>query len=107
MKVLGETITLHGDLLDLLEDNGFHNFRNQTRIICKCTGVRDANEKCKALGWFLTGNLFNKSYTIETFDRTELNLCEKSDVWLQIDRKRWLALGEKSVEYKPEIVMVE
>lgn len=83
MKVLGTNIFLSGDKYrHVVELGGDRNNRNQFRIICKCRGLKNANEKCAALG--LGKNVFSKSYTSETGNKKELKLCEESDVWICI-----------------------
>lgn len=54
--------------------------RNEFRIICKCKGIRDANEKCSSLGFPL--KTFIPKYTSETYNEQELAACENGDVFV-------------------------
>ncbi len=84
MKVLGTNTFLYGNLLDKMSERGYSGSDNQFRIICKCRGVADANRKCKEIG--LHDKIFSyNGFTMETGNKTELELCEKENIWFSIN----------------------
>lgn len=54
--------------------------RNEFRIICKCKGMRDANEKCSSLG--LYPKTFKQGFSCETANKQELEVCEQGEVFI-------------------------
>ncbi|MSS07066.1 hypothetical protein FYJ38_00235 [Clostridium sp. WB02_MRS01] len=81
MKVLGTNTGLPYEMLQKiskLSDKELHH--NQFRIICKCKGIADANRKCKEEG--LASKVFSPGWTSITGNKTELELCEKEDIWI-------------------------
>lgn len=83
MKVLGTNTFLYGDILDKMRERGYSGTHNQFRIICKCRGISDANKKCKEIG--LHDRIFSSAFSMETGNKTELELCEKEDIWFSIN----------------------
>lgn len=83
MKVLGTNIMIGGDKLDKLKELGYKGCHSQFRIICKCKSMAEANRKCEGLGFYK--NTFSKSYSCETGNKLELELCESEDVWICLD----------------------
>lgn len=83
MKVLGTNVIIGGKPLERLKQLGYKGGQNQFYIICGCRGMRDANEKCKALG--MRDNVFVRNYTSETGNKESLELASDGSVWILVD----------------------
>lgn len=84
MKVLGTNTSVGFDRLNALKELGYIGHHNQFRIICKCKSMADANRKCEAAG--VGSKTFQSTYTSETGNKTELEICEKTDIAFGIDQ---------------------
>lgn len=73
-----------------LSDKEF--FHNQFRVICRCKGIADGNKKCELAG--LGSRVFTPGWTSITGNRTELELCEKEDIWIRIDGNTYVSIKE-------------
>lgn len=84
MKVLVTNTELPYDMLQKIKMLSTRKINhNQFRIICKCKGLADANGKCETEG--LAAKVFSPGRTSITGNKTELELCEKGDIWICLD----------------------
>ena len=83
MKVIGTEAFLPKNLADIMREYGYKGTHNQFRIICKCRGIKDANQKCIEAGFF--NDIFYRGYTSETANEKELELCEQKEIWIAVD----------------------
>lgn len=80
MKILGTTVFLYGDMLSAVRSFGYADNKRQFRVICKCRGMKDANEKCIKAG--LGSRIFIPGFTTETGNEEEAAMCEQEDIWV-------------------------
>lgn len=80
MKILSTTAFLSGDMLAAIRSFGLADNKRQFRVICRCRGIRDANEKCMRAG--LGSGIFISEFTTETGNKDEIAMCLQEDIWI-------------------------
>ena len=82
-KILGSCVIIYGKLLEALKLRGYNGTHNQFRVVCRCTGLKDANEKLLSVG-IGARTPFRKDYTGETGNKTELEYANKSEIGIAV-----------------------
>lgn len=77
-KILGTACTVSSIWRERMERMGFSQPRRQLSIICKCTGIADANQKCKSAG--LGDRIFHSDYSTEASNEEAIRVLENSSI---------------------------
>lgn len=75
-KILGTECTVPRIWRERLERLGFSNSGRQLSIICKCTGITDANRTCQSVG--LGDRIFHPDYSAESTNTEAIRVLENA-----------------------------
>jgi len=81
--VLGTDVFLHNAYGDVMRMHGYRGYHFQFRLVCRCTGIDNANSICADLG--VGSRVFNKTYTSETKNEMALTVTQTEPVWIHLN----------------------
>jgi len=64
--------------LERLEKVGYSSNRRQITIVCKCAGIKDANQKRDKYG--MESRIFDSTYAHQTYNENELLFMENTEI---------------------------